>query len=766
MFTTVALDLGSGQGLLTGGRLRISLLPVFTPWPIDPILDHRGEPNEDGTEPIQLLEGCEYRYQLELDAYAGPVTVEPTELFRPDTTDGRTGRLRPGLSTGRVPIRLIVQAQQVGACAVEVRSRKLDYLSQYRWMLRDIAGTFAEVVMRQFAPSEQLFGIDPAASTRTLYQQFAFLQAVVQGPVLEASLSKITSAPYVTWERTEESRYVGQGLHGTSALSRQMARSGWRREWPEGPIPTLPMVVDQARTEASVDNVPNRFVRFCLEQWRDSLLILKDLLAAETGQDKNQRALREVDILLGQLETHLTAALFLDVGRLDVYPEANQVLMYRDGYRDLMRLHLEAEVAARLAWEGGDDVYRAGQRDVAALYEYWVYLQFAGLLAELTDQPLDLRTLVEKSSRGLSLTLRRGRHQVLRGTVTRLGRRMRVELWYNRTFARGWGEAESWSRQMKPDLSLLIAPDGQDTAWFEPVWLHFDAKYRIELVEDLFGAKEEPEETFDGDVQEATSEAKREDLLKMHAYRDAIRRTAGAFVVYPGTSDEQMPEYCEVLPGLGAFALRPAGDSTAQGIGAISRFLSDVLEHVSSQLTQHERGRFWKHQAYQGEAPSRLRMPSAPFLRRPPADTLVLCGYVKNQAHFEWIQKERIYNLRADGRRGSVELGFLDGGIHFVVLYGHLLVREPRVWAVGGPPLVLGAADLEATGYPRPRGKLYLCFQLAGEAENSNLPGLTSEGLDQLRRTVLPASVVGQPFRISWLELAQSLRPGKEDTGQ
>ena len=50
----------------------------------------------------------------------------------------------------------------------------------------------------------------------------------------------------------------------------------------------------------------------------------------------------------------------------------------------------------------------------------------------------------------------------------------------------------------------------------------------------------------------------------MHAYRDAIRRTAGAYVLYPGNDgdDKRFEEFDhrgfhEVLPGLGAFAIRP-----------------------------------------------------------------------------------------------------------------------------------------------------------------------------------------------------------------
>ena len=84
-------------------------------------------------------------------------------------------------------------------------------------------------------------------------------------------------------------------------------------------------------------------------------------------------------------------------------------------------------------------------------------------------------------------------------------------------------------------------------------------------------------------------------LLKMHAYRDAIRRTAGAYVLFPG-NDSVSPyrEFQEVLPGLGAFVLRPASSPSESGRTAIEKFLSDVVDHVADRATQHERDRFWR----------------------------------------------------------------------------------------------------------------------------------------------------------------------------
>ena len=42
--------------------------------------------------------------------------------------------------------------------------------------------------------------------------------------------------------------------------------------------------------------------------------------------------------------------------------------------------------------------------------------------------------------------------------------------------------------------------------------------------------------------------------------KDAIRRTAGAYVLYPGAQNQNWQGFHEIIPGLGAFAIRPSYD--------------------------------------------------------------------------------------------------------------------------------------------------------------------------------------------------------------
>src|SRR5690606_26717592 len=188
---------------------------------------------------------------------------------------------------------------------------------------------------------------------------------------------------------------------------------------------------------------------------------------------------------------------------------------------------------ARLAWSGGDEVYRAGQRDIATLYEYWVYLQLAGIVAKLSGVKLDYGSLVKVSREGLTVDLRKGRQHVVRGTLERLGRKLKLEFWFNRTFSAGVASG-SWTRAMRPDFSLRITPQEEGAA-YAGTWIHFDAKYRVDTVAQLFGVVEgiEPGAVNEADESDVFGDAEdtrtgrplRADLLKMHAYKDAIRRS-------------------------------------------------------------------------------------------------------------------------------------------------------------------------------------------------------------------------------------------------
>ena len=69
---------------------------------------------------------------------------------------------------------------------------------------------------------------------------------------------------------------------------------------------------------------------------------------------------------------------------------------------------------------------------------------------------------------------------------------------------------------------------------------------------------------------------KNEDIVKMHAYKDAIKNTIGAYVLYPGSNDRL---YCEdngKVESIGAFGLIPGEEK----INRIEKFIKYIMTEI------------------------------------------------------------------------------------------------------------------------------------------------------------------------------------------
>lgn len=759
----VELPITNAEGNLQG-TLLVSLLRPSEPQYHGPapLIDLRNDPDRDTSlEPVQLLEGEEYFYEINVDrSEIGELITDKPEIFNPNPK-GNQGRLRPGSYTGSLLVKIFAGEKELGLVSLEVRSRKLDYLRHYRWMLQNIAEGFSEVIMERFAPTEQRFATDQYQDAKTLYQRFAFLKSLISGEIFEAAMRQILARPHRIWVEEEEFRRPGQSIRADSRLARQLSKPGPRFAWQEGQfrlgVDSLPSQLTVARREESLDTPENRFIKFALSLWRSVISEIGQALEREIKSQPVKRGLQEIKEAKDQIDVFLSHQLFREVGRLTQFPASSQVLQKKEGYRDLFRNYIQSEVAALLTWQGGEEVYGAGQRDVATLYEFWVFLQLANIVSNLCQESFNSVDLLEISKDGLNINLRRGESKVLSGTVSRLGRRLRLEFWFNRTFGPNSQPRMSWTRPMRPDCSLLILPDEECMASFERVWLHFDAKYRVENLEGLFGKKvvslEEEAKIFEEEeVAEARGRAKRSDLLKMHTYRDAIHRTAGAYVIYPGDKPEELTEYHELLPGLGAFVLFPTETGDALGTASLTQFIEKVLRHIASQITQHERWRYWTKEAFNERYRVEEHGQAVPFLLRPPADTLVLLGYVKSHQHLHWIHDNKQYNLRADKRRGSVGLRSVELAADFILLYGQG-INEIELWRVSDEPEIKTKLKMSEMAYPEPKGELYFCLPIERIEPSNYLPQISKDKIAEVLKRIAPNAIPGKPVTTTWLEI-------------
>jgi predicted component of viral defense system (DUF524 family) len=731
------------------GWLTIARLPSRR----DPLSAH-----SDSGHPV-LVEDGDYRFEIDMEPADAAVAVEPsTELFSFDDETRRRGRIRPRQFVGRIRIRVDHSSTgRSGHADIEIRPIKLDAETEYRQMLRDIEDVATEALLHGFAPATVALAPDSATRPELLYQQFALLHAKLMSREFEDAMALILANPHRAWIDEREEQHPGRPLRPGGHLSRALARSGPRVDTHGRlSVRSVPRHVERSRTESTLDSIPNRFVLYALSRWRSVAQRLTDALGPLGGDPGPIRRGRDAAAeVLTRMDRYLGHPLFREVAPLRAFPMANQVLLKQVGYRDLLRTFALGEVGSRLALDlDVDDVFAASQRNAAALYEYWTFLQLAEAVGEVCGDRKSLEVL-EPAKDGLSIGFRQGAASGLKWRIERAGRVFDVDLFFNRTFlvSSSYELEASWTRAMRPDCSLHIQPRSRTPKLADPgdldVWLHFDAKYRVEHPREQFDASEDlgKDAAAEAESIERLSRSRREDLLKMHAYRDAIRRTAGAYVLFPGNANV-MPyrEFQELLPGLGAFVLRPGDSPTDSGRTAIAAFLSDVLDHAADRATQHERDRFWRATVRHTPESATSSATELPDLALPPRDALVLCGYVRSPQHERWIEARGLYNVRADRRRGALSPDSSELRGEWLLLYGANV--SVSAWERAGGWFVQTRDDLLEAGYPQPRGAAYLCCAVTRVIAPP--PWLADLEVGALR----PAGLTtGHPFAVSWARL-------------
>jgi hypothetical protein len=133
------------------------------------------------------------------------------------------------------------------------------------------------------------------------------------------------------------------------------------------------------------------------------------------------------------------------------------VLQRKAGYREVLRWWL--------SWEGGEELFHAGQRDVASLYEYWLFLELLGWFCQKCRG--GNRPAVEELIDGLeegSPNLRPRKRMELGpfvGTFAGQSRRLNARFAYNRRFevTQDRHAGGSWTRQLHPDYTLTFWPE-------------------------------------------------------------------------------------------------------------------------------------------------------------------------------------------------------------------------------------------------------------------------------------------------------------------
>lgn len=303
----------------------------------------------------------------------------------------------------------------------------------------------------------------------------------------------------------------------------------------------------QRLPEETFDTPENRFVLHFLQE----VLITADLLPSQPWWNrlKDREEVKAIQQLTSLLRQTIAHPMFAEVSRLSQIPFNSQVLMRREGYRDLFGLWQQFHSSSRPLfdrWEQAMDT-----RSMHHLYELWVYFKLINAIGDC--QKLAITTADDEGILyGAKAVFHNGE-----------------ELIYNQTFHPTYTRSfYSYSMVLRPDYIWIDRNNHRQVV--------LDAKFSVSITEkelESLNLDEPPAIHQEGQYN-------REDMYKMHTYKDALTGTQSAVIIYPGTIKVFMPEHAQRLYDLSLEEIlrgtceRPTAQGNMQtiqlnGIGAI-----------------------------------------------------------------------------------------------------------------------------------------------------------------------------------------------------
>ena len=688
----------------------------------------------------QLQEGCSYEYELVSEDDRTYQFLKEDEIvrFSHSPRHPNAGTLKTGIYVGSLTlvIRDIAQDCEVAQVSMEIKSVKAKYRTDYRKMLEDITAYYTDLVLMQGSPVTQKLEIDNDTPQQTLYQRYAFVRSIVESAAFQEAIHKIIASPVRKWEEAVVERNVSNVKRLSRRNMHQMAASrdripvcnGEDMGLPHG-VNSVPRTLTVAYKRDTTDNQENQFVKFVLRSFTSFCSELRG------KKNANDRLKAEIDKTMDVLNSHLNMLFFKQVSMPSQLNLNSPVLQRKEGYREILQAWLMFDLAAKLSWKGGDNVYEAGKRNVAVLYEYWVFFKLLEVISRVFEiDPVSINKLVKTDADHINLEIQQGKMTMIDGLYDAGKRKFNIRFYYNRTFAHTredeeLGKSGSWTMNMRPDYTLSIWPGeiSMEQAEREDliVHIHFDAKYRVNKidlgVDDSMNDEQMSEALLNEKKEQEEGIYKRADLLKMHAYKDAIRRTSGAYILYPGTVERRLKGFHEIIPGLGAFCLTPSNYD--EELISLQVFLLKIVEHMLDRTSQRERMSYYINNVY--NTPSKQvqeQMPEPAGENRDflPDETWVVMGYVKDDKQLEWIHKTGLYNFRTGTQNGSVRLSRNLVSSRYILLHAHGNSLEFVRLADEGPR-VFRRSDLLRMGYPpsedeeKKKDDIYIVYRLEPE---------------------------------------------------
>lgn len=474
---------------------------------------------------------------------------------------------------GKSYLDVVIDGQQSIKIPFEVRSKKIGYIDQYPAMIGDISEICSGLMLDKDSPLYQELQFS-GEHRLTYYEDYMFLEYIFSPEHLPLAYEIIRKNPCRRLETEEEeipsalASNIGYsdlieivtGSDEFVAVQPELARQFSQFNG------LFPANISQPSQRDDVDVPENQLVKDLLLSL-DGMVntLLESSSAIEDGYAKER--LSEFN---DTIQSFLSDEWLSDVNHLQFIPTNSQVLQKKEGYMELFQYHLNLNLSFKFRWREFEDSIKGYNQKLSLLYEYWCFLELVKVLSRLSGTQTKYDDLFQLDADGWSVRLKRGAKSIKDFFVNVGEQKIRVSLMYNRSFSRRTNDGfNSYTFAFRPDYTLCI-----DTG-LNAFLIHFDAKYRSDK-----------EERTTDDPNEGQQEVVRtyweDDVCKMHTYKDAILKTEGAYIFYPGSGDADIfrVDASKEIPSVGAFSLTPGRSDNE--CNRLELFIKSILNKVIS----------------------------------------------------------------------------------------------------------------------------------------------------------------------------------------
>lgn len=499
--------------------------------------------------PIFLKQNIDYMFKVMMTENAGYEAFIRQFINVAADSETNIGIFNSGNYVGTIDFSFLGLETKI----IEVESIKLDYYDDYQNMLTDIDGVFSELITRSSSFFQTRFNHSEKVIDRFSYSNLAFIKQLMRPDNLPLWIDIIKDRPYSMLSETTEDidiwnlDYIDPEEYLSSLLSEQTIKVIDNN----GTMKIFPNIVTATYQEESIDTKENRFVKFYLEYLLDILESIK-----KNTTNKSNKLYYELNSLTESILKMLREPFFSSIEKIKGIPHNSQVLQKRYPYNNVYKGYNDLQLRTKFSIDIYDESFLVGQKDVAKLYEYWIFIKIFSALNERFYNNYVVDDWITYSSETLNVNLSEKKSKKV---VYKLNELSEMHLYYNKEYRNNVNiyYGRSYSNTLKPDISLEMYSKNALVAS-----IHFDAKYKVPI----------------------NGKYEIDDINKMHAYKDGIMGAIGAYALCLSDKSEyfyqnEKNEYANnfLFPSIGAFPMKISeNEDIDQIVIIIEKFIEEI----------------------------------------------------------------------------------------------------------------------------------------------------------------------------------------------